>query len=238
MKIGIAAEGKTDQHTIENILIGYFKGKGYQLSSDEVLQAQPSGDATDQNNINGFGNWTNLLDYLQGTKIQEDVDAYDYLILQVDTDVCENKPFSVPRTDGGATKPVETLVIDVVNRLIQLMNIASAQFYNDNKDKIIFAISVHSIECWIFKYFENEKNKSGVSKVLKCEAALSAVVNRKHKKLAKYLEKTKDNYFELTKGFRKPKALEEVKAKDKSFEMFYDNLSIIAIPEMEEDNDW
>ncbi|WP_172378368.1 hypothetical protein [Vibrio sp. Vb339] len=238
MMLGIAAEGKTDQHTIENILVGYFNSKGYKLSTDEVYQAQPSGDATDLDNVNGYGSWTNLLDYLQNEKIKEDVAAYDFLILQVDTDVCDEKTFNVPITEGGVDKPVSDLVDDVIERLILEMNSSSPDFYENNKDKLIFAISVHSIECWIYKHFESNTKKSGVAKTKSCEAALRTVINQNHRKMVRYLSKTKNNYLELTKDFRKHRSLEGVLRKDISFKIFYENLDVIPIPQVEEDNDW
>lgn len=236
MQLGIASEGVTDQQTIENILIGYFKGKGYRLSSGDVLQAQPSGDATDHNNKCGYGSWTNLLGYLRGDKIKEDVDAFDFLILQIDSDVCDKAPFNVPLMSAGKDRPVVDLVSDIVIRLVQEMNLINTEFYENHKEKIIFAISVHSIECWIYKYFEKDNKKATICKTKGCEVSLNQVINKKHQKLVKHLSKKGNNYFDLTKDLRQHKNLQAILNKDKSFEIFYGNLDVIPIPKDEDDD--
>jgi len=233
--LGIAAEGITDQQTIENILIGYFKDNGYQLSSNEVYQAQPSGDATDLNNKAGYGSWTNLLGYLSKDQLKEDIEAYDYLILQVDSDICDKAPFNVPITTNGKSKPIADLVTDIVNRLIQEMNVIDTNFYDQYKDKIIFAISVHSIECWIYKYFEPNNKKATICKTNGCVSSLNTIINKVDKKLVRYLGKTSGNYSELTKGFRKPQNLKNIQTKDLSFDIFYKNLMVIQIPPVDDD---
>ncbi len=54
--------------------------------------------------------------------------------------------------------------------LISRINSGEAGFYEKNKDKVIFAICVHSLECWLYAHYNDKPLKS--PKITGCGKAL------------------------------------------------------------------
>jgi len=82
IRFGLVAEGKTDIIILDNILYGYFND----LEGDEieVTALQPNLDETDS-----FGSWYNVLEYCKSAEFREAFDFLDYLVIQMDSDICE-----------------------------------------------------------------------------------------------------------------------------------------------------
>lgn len=168
---GLAAEGVTDFAVIESILCGFYD---YDDLEDEINQLQPAFDATNQKQI-GFGNWTLQLEYLKSERFREDVINHNYIIVQVDTDIAGRKGFDVNINDDNSRMlPVDDIVERVIQRLIQQINSAEEapdNFFHNHAEKIIFCISVQSIECWLYAHYV--KRYPNNPKVVGCERALS-----------------------------------------------------------------
>ena len=96
MLFGLACEGVTDQITIENILCGYFNNPDM---DEEIAQLQPLFDETDQKQKD-FGGWQMLLAYLGKTRFRQDVFYNNLIVIQLDTDVSNEKGFDVPQVDA------------------------------------------------------------------------------------------------------------------------------------------
>lgn len=159
----IIAEGVTDQAVLENILLGYFRG-----DDDEPVvnrywpKPAVKGSADDQ------GGWTLVFRSLREGKHREALQFNDYVVVHVDTDRCTDPGYDVsPRAaEGPALSPGE-LVERVKERLVGVMG---AEFYAQNEARVIFAIAVDAIECWLLPLlYENEAAKK--SKVTGCLAA-------------------------------------------------------------------
>jgi hypothetical protein len=143
MRFGIVCEGFTDKPTIKNILCGYFS---IQNPNREIAELQPPFGQTDG------GGWRPLLQYLTSLRFQDDVLNNEVVILHIDTDV--SMDFDVPHVDNNGNElSVEDLVRNISNKLISKINEGLLDFYTDNANKIIFAISIHSIECWLVAYY-------------------------------------------------------------------------------------
>jgi len=180
-RFGLACEGITDHITLENILCGYFDDEP---DLDEaIIQLQPSLDETDKVQ-SGFGGWEMLLEYLQSTRFRDDVLNVEYVVVQLDTDIAEHANFDVAyRDDKGQELTVGQLIEAVINRLIMAIDTGEAGFYATHQHKIIFAICVHSLECWLYAYYNTKRLKN--PKITGCGRAL--------------------NYSFGVKGFDKPK---------------------------------
>lgn len=113
----------------------------------------------------------------------------DYVIVQVDTDaltgdsVPEQYRIYFKHSDGGDFTVKETIEI-VRNKLIELMQ---SDFYAQFQEKIIFAISVNCIECWLLPLYQNFLKK----KVSKTENCLN-VLNQALQKTEKFFIDKKD----------------------------------------------
>lgn len=228
--IGIAGEGKTDLVTIRAILKGLYKSEG----EPDFLLLQPHQGASEKA-LEGFGGWTSLLNYISSKRFRDDVVNSDIIVIQVDTDVSEEDGFDVPKLDAGNGNiqfTVEQLVKKVVDRLVSKIDEGLADFYQDNQEKIVFAVSVHSLECWIFSHYQKQGKKG---KTLSCENALSNEITRYYsKELPKY-EKTTTIYEKLVKPFLKIATIKSVKKIDKSFKLFIQQFDKI---EFIEEEDW
>jgi hypothetical protein len=150
---GLITEGITDQFVIENILIGYFKGDDY----IEFRELQPLRDETDENRAKNYGGWNKVIEYCGSSKFKEALLFNDYIIIQIDTDVSD-KPvgYGIPHLENGKELSSEDLVQKVVTKFIGLIG---ESVYKKNEDKKIFAISVHSIECWLLPLYYMDKKK-------------------------------------------------------------------------------
>ncbi|MCG6351323.1 hypothetical protein [Vibrio fluvialis] len=224
---GLACEGVTDQIVLENILFGFYDGKDdFEFDVDEISYLQPLLDATDGD---GLGSWTRLLKYLENQRFRDDVVNHRFMIIQVDTDVAEQVGFDVVIRDGGKELSVEQIVENVKQRLIAQINSGKPNFYEQHQVKLIFAISVHSLECWLFNL--HNKNQQHFGRIRSCEQHLRNELAKDRKNPV--LEKTCDVYDEVSKKFyeKRGREIANVVKVDKSFAIFIGQLEQIDYPE-------
>jgi len=207
LKFGLACEGSTDQAVIENILCGFYNDKALR---QEIKAFQPLFDATQQKQLEGeFGGWEILLKYLTTKRFRQDVINNHYMIIQIDTDISEHRNFGVLQhnlsTQELIKKVIERLIIQIDNK---------KPFYEDNQEKIIFAISVHSLECWLLPICKDLKKE----KIAGCFEALQ----RECKSIK--VEKTHRIYDVLSKPLLKNKDLLKLSSQNSSFQIFLDAL--------------
>ncbi|MDD5271983.1 MAG: hypothetical protein PHU14_04615 [Methylovulum sp.] len=223
MLFGLACEGVTDQITIENILCGYFDNPDL---DEAITRLQPPFDETTQKQkVGEIGGWTGLLNhYLGSQRFREDVLNTQFIIIQVDTDVAPEKGFDVAHSDAE-NNPLtpEALIDKVVSKLIAIIDSGEQGFYQQQSAKIIFAISVHSLECWLYAHYN--KQSLNKPKIVGCFDALDRLA-QKDKKLPKP-EKTYRCYNDFSRPFLARKHIDAVAAKDPSFRVFIRELAKI-----------
>jgi hypothetical protein len=161
-KFGLACEGITDQIVIENILCGFYKD--YEDLDADIVPLEPPRDETDRKQEEGTGGWSRLLTYLSEKRFKDDVLNNEYVIVQIDTDISDEIGFDVFKS----TLKTPEFIVKVKERLIKAID---NEFYVNNENKILFAISVHSLECWILPIYEKLKKE----KVTGCLEALQRV---------------------------------------------------------------
>ncbi|ELV8648765.1 hypothetical protein QNE85_004093, partial [Vibrio fluvialis] len=135
-KFGLVGEGRTDHAVLHNILLAYFDG----LKGGEIGRAQPS-DRSDRNE-GSQGNWLEVLKYLESSRFIEDLEAFDYLIVQIDTDIADEKhaAFTVRDEEGNKLSDVD-IVNNVVSKLVEKINSIGTAYFDSIKDQIIFAVT-------------------------------------------------------------------------------------------------
>ncbi|MCP4134139.1 MAG: phage tail protein [bacterium] len=211
---GLITEGVTDQIIIENILNGYFK-------SDDIIvnELQPLRDETDSNRSENYGGWTLVFNYCKSNKFKEAFPFNDYIIIQIDTDVSEEKHYDVSKRDeNGKELPPEELIEKVIEKFKGLIG---EDFFLQNRDKIIFAISVHSIECWLLPLYYTDKKKA---KITSCLRTLNQELNKKEKFTIDPENKNPDYYERISKPYLKHKTLMKHCRENPSFEVFIDEI--------------
>lgn len=206
-KIGLACEGVTDRAVIKNILCGYFSIQSPQNYINELSPPQ--------------GGWNPLLNYLKTERFRDDVESHSCIILQIDTDVSAD--FDVKHTDdsGNLLTPIE-----LIERIVAMMRAKIAEgdsdFYADNSQKIIFAICVHSIECWLLVFYDTTSTHA---MDYSCKENLKKFKFPCNTQLAK----KQRNYDIISAPFLEPANITTVAAKNESFNHFIQQLQPITI---------
>lgn len=207
-KFGLACEGITDQIVIENILCGFYKD--YEDLDQEIQPFQPAYDETTRKQKEGeFGGWEMLLEYLSEKRFRDDVLNSEYTIIQIDSDICDHPKFDIEKN----TSCIATFIDHIKNKLISSID-KTESFYETNKEKIIFAISVHSLECWLLLIYKDSKNE----KIMGCFESL-----QRESKTIK-VEKNYSSYDELSKPLLKNKELLKISSKNSSLNIFINSL--------------
>lgn len=217
MRIGIAAEGITDQAVLENICCGYFENEDL---DQDLYPVQPMLDDTD--NCMTQGGWPQLFFYLKSTRFRDDVNSYDYLIIQVDTDVASREEFGIPTLQGNQTQTQAFIINEVRNKLINEINSGHQDFYQDNADKIIFCIAVHETECWIHPLYCEEQ----FCLIDDCFEELKESIKEKDEPLFTWtsLSKKRDRYLDISEPFLDKEKILSVKDLHLSFSIFLNEL--------------
>lgn len=225
INFALITEGLTDQIVIENILAGYFQ------SNDILINPlQPERDKDDENKSD-YGGWYLVFQYCQSQDFQEAFQFNEYIIIQIDTDVCEEVNYDISKRDkNGNELTVEQLIVAVKEKFKCLIG---EDFYNQNCDRIIFAISVHSIECWLLPLYYQNKTKS---KIVNCLDTLNQELNGKEKFTIS--AKNPDYYHYISKKYFKHKILMKHYKHNPSLKVFIEELKSRNITIVTDDDNW
>ncbi|WP_052700373.1 hypothetical protein [Methylocucumis oryzae] len=186
MRFGLACEGVTDQAVIQNILCGYFDAPNL---DEDITALQPPFDETSEKQLDG-GGWSILFKYLASSRFRDDVLNTGCVIVQIDSDIAEQIPIARYDTNGNELA-TEILIANMTAELVARID---NSFYAANADKIIFAICVHSLECWLVAYY-------GAKAITHdCYDALSQLVIRDNHRIIRLAKKHK-NYNQLSQPF-------------------------------------
>lgn len=208
----LVTEGPTDQVILKNILLGYFHGQPVEPS---IYREHPDPQAAV-----AFGGWTLLLNYLQAKKFRQALQLNRFLIVQIDTDVSEDRGFDVPKQDANGPLSVEAMVASVIERLKSEIGVEDWAIYGD---KFIFAIAVHQTECWALPLWENEAGKAG--KTENCLNALGQALRRNNLPWVQEGNKDVRIYDTATRGYRKRRDLLQLGPKNPSLKILLDELN-------------
>ena len=238
MELGLVCEGVTDHAVLENMLCGML---GKDEPTDFIEQLQPNSADTD-------GGWYQVFDFIGKDDFRDAFGFLDYIVIQVDTDVAYKQHFDVDLRDENSKTLKDAVVIaqKVQQRLIEQINLGEAGFYQAYQDRIIFAVSVHSLEIWLFKHFDKSGTKtkqiSDGERLLAGELAKDKNMQQYWVKVKKAnqqeykLVKTYDNYIDLSIAFYKKKtakkSIDALAMRDQSFALFkqqVDNLLLSDI---------
>lgn len=211
MTIGLVTEGISDQIIISNILYGYF-------NDDDLLinELQPLRDETDKNKSSNYGGWGNLIEYCKSEVFKTSFQLLEYVVIQIDTDICES--YNISKKENGVDLSVEKLVEKVEEKIIGIIGV---DFYTKFEEQIIFAISVHSIECWILPVYYSDRRKS---KTENCLNTLNQKLNTVEGFSIDPNNKSPKYYDEISEVFSKRKKLIKFYKSNPSFEIFINNL--------------
>lgn len=215
MKFGLICEGVTDFHVLKHVIQAYFDDPVF-------LPIQPNLDETHNKTATGtFGGWELVAKYLKSDHFEDAILAADFVVVQIDTDVCEHINFGVAPI-SLADSDQEAFYEKIRLKLIEWIDTFEVNTYDHYKDKIIFAISVHSLECWLLAYHDDRPRNC---KIKGCENALIRYLSSKKMNI----NKTAQDYIRYSLDFKISENHELLLSKSKSFERFVRQLLTIKI---------
>jgi len=211
-KFAIIAEGITDQIIIDDILAGYF-------NSDDLNVAyfQPSQDETDINKSGNYGGWNQVFEHCQPKRLAEALEFNEYIIIQIDTDVSDEY-YGVPHQNENGELSVEE-IIELVTEKFKI--IIGEEFYNKYHERIIFAIAVHSTECWLLPLYYTDKRKS---KIVNCLNTLNLEIIKKERFTIDPNHKNPDYYRKISCKYWKNKDSIKLCKNNPSFKIFIEEV--------------
>jgi hypothetical protein len=230
ISFGLITEGLTDQIVIENILAGYFNSPDL-----DVQPLQPERDKDDENKSHNYGGWTLVFDYCKSNIFRESFQSNEYIIIQIDTDVLvdsENSNYNVPSRDENGNQFTPHQLIEKV--IDKFRDVIGEDFYDKYQQRIVFAISVDSIECWFLPlyYTDNRKSKSQ-----NCLDTLNQELSRRESFTIDKNAKNPEYYREIAKQYGKRKVLMQHYQDNPSLKTFIEEIQGRNIQMVEED-DW
>ncbi len=202
---GIISEGPTDQIVIENILYGW--------TADNDLLVTPL-----QPKEGESGNWDKVFKYCKSVDFKQAFSSIDIVIIQVDTDFMLKAEVPTEyKIDINGLSTAE-IVTAFCEKFIELIG---EDFYIEYEQQIIFAISVHEIECWFLPIYYANQPKTA-NKTDNCIDTLNRVLPQKE---GFYINDKKEEYYEvISKYFRKKKAIKVYAKKNESLSFFVKEL--------------
>lgn len=232
-KFALICEGVIDQIAISNILCGFFDNEDL---DEDIAFLQPPYDVTTQKQKYGeFGGWLMLLSYLAESRFRDAVLSNRYVVVHVDTDISEKKGFDVAhRDENNQELSVELLVQKVIMRLIEQINANEPGFYQTYKDRIVFCISVHSLECWLLAHYT--PNIPSKPKIKGCVNTLKNLVENRYSSILEkaYPRKKRRNfskerilYEHLSEPFLDGERLRSLTHHEPSLQIFLTSLEAI-----------
>lgn len=217
----LVTEGITDQVVIERIIYTIIEAETGDDPDINILQ--PLRDATDRarQDADSFGGWEAVLEYCcDNEKLTEALQFNDFLVIQLDTDCCEHKNFNVPLHKDGLELAPAQLIADVKTAISSRL---SDEFKRNFLERIIFAIAVHSTECWLIPAYESSAQQKNKTK--NCYHHLTRTLAKKDIRH----EKTYEIYRKLSSCFAKEKNLTEHSNNNESLRIFIDTLRQLAL---------
>lgn len=166
MKIALITEGVSEYTIVEHILFGY-------IGNDDLIINQIQPKVVNQKQVT-VGGWAEVIAYCQRPEIHDILIENDFLIVQIDSDQSQTPPFSVNHIDNQSEqKKPDQLLRDIIERLQSLF---IHEIYQKFQSRIIFAICIHTIECWLLPVVLNDHHRSSTTN---CVNRLNRELNKR-----------------------------------------------------------
>lgn len=201
MRFAVVGEGKTDYKILKNLLIGFFNNKNLPVTRLLPKENEPVG-------------WGNVFKYLSTEEFRNGVENNDYIVVQIDTKECADWEERIPNI-GSDTTRIDEFVQSVKNTLIERIGL---DFYRTNERKIVFAITIHEIECWLLPFITT--NKAHFSKMVGCENAVEKIANKQGFSIHQKNYQEGKHYDDLSQGMKNRKQLLEKSKLNPSLGLF------------------
>lgn len=209
-KIGIVSEGVSDFWVLRHIITRYLKDKDLW-----VLPLNPK--QTKDGKQDGPGGWGLVVKYLEDKEKKLMVEAlkedFEYIVVQIDTDVCEEYGVKHDLTDMGAFW--KNVCDNLSNRLPE----------DFDRSKLIFAICIDEIECWLIPFVDTNRKDCEITN--RCVNIVNKNIKGKDLFIDagnKNSDGAKSAYDYILKQKKKPKDIKECSVHNYGFTLFIEQL--------------
>jgi len=201
--IGLICEGVSEINIVTRIVSKY-------LDDNISVRAIEPETKTENGRLvqNGYGGWQQVLRHCNDETVERILEYNDYLLIQIDTDTANQQGYDVNTQDAnGQMKTPEVLYQDVKARL--LANI-SAEVQEKYQGRILFAICMNEIECWLLPLYYTNNNRC---KTQNCVYTLNQALGKKN--IGGIPEKDKNDpyarivYGKVLKNFKNKKTIQD-----------------------------
>lgn len=222
MTFALVTEGISEHRIIKHLISKYLKD-----ADPDINQMQPRLTDNEKKQSDGsIGGWVEVLKYCENEEELESIfHENDYLVIQIDSDCCELNPFNVSRL--GKSNAV--LHKDIITRLLELIPDPIKTTY---KDRIFFAICIHTIECWLLPiYYSDTTHKC---KTDNCLSHLNKALDKKNiQTISTTGDKNNSNskaaYLKILQNLNKKKDIKGHSAHNEGFKHFINQLDTITV---------
>ena len=197
---GAIVEGITDFPVINSILIGYFNDSRIDINLISPINFKVS------------SNYDKVFKSCKPEKLKRAFLANKYIIIHVDTDVSAS--FGISHYEDSKALSPEQLIDKVADKFKHQMG---EEFYSQYGHRIIFAIAVHSIECWLFPILASLASEDKSAETDNCCQTLEKTVPSFRKKY--------DYYQEITERYRNHDDLLKLYRENPSLKIFIEQLA-------------
>lgn len=213
-QFALVTEGVTDYLVLKPILQNFF--------SEEPIIRQIRPEINDsEHETSGKGGFRQVLDFCKSDSVNEILKENDFVVIQIDSDVSPSRGFGIPhQVDGFEIDHIE-LYKSIIGHLKSLF---PESVTSVNISKIIFAIGIHSIECWLIPILVPE----GPNITHKCLTILNDELRAagmfqipKHRKNS---IRSKASFLTLSKSFSSKKEITRIADYNIGFKKFVDSL--------------
>jgi AAA15 family ATPase/GTPase len=128
------------------------------------------------------------------------------------TDVSEEVHYNIPKYRDGQELSSEQLIEKVIEKFKGLIG---EEFYCQYQEKIIFAISVHSTECWLLPLYSTGNKQAAQTK---------GCFDRLRRQIKKSINKSYDDYDALSREYCKNKVLMNKYTLNPSLKVFIEKI--------------
>ena len=210
-KIALITEGVTDQFIIKPIIENYFK--------DEEFVFRPIPDVDETDKQAGYGGWINVVNYCKSENdLVEMLNYNDFIVIQIDADISEEKRFGVPHSENGKQIESEKLHDDIIKKIQSFIPVEIIKKY---PDRFLFAIGIYSIECWLIAIVD-PRHKNSI--IQNCLSRLNNSLRKKNINPINPKDKNNFNsqktYKQLASQFKNRKHIDKHAVKNIGFEYF------------------
>jgi len=168
------------------------------------------------------GGWSEVFKYCESEDFKDAFSANDFIVIQIDTDFMSGDSVGEKyRINNIKDLDVKETVEAFREKIVELIG---EDFYEKCSHRIVFAIAVDLIECWLLPAYLRNK-KTTASKTTGCIGALNQVFKKEGFTIDPKA-KGQTDYTKLAKNFRKKKDIKKYAIQQESFGLFLENLQL------------